>query len=304
MAKAVDIDKINRTNAVQIRSRLNQDAVERYMENFDQLPPIVLFDVRGFEEYILADGFHRIEAAIRLGHETIKSDIMTGSLNEAMEYAVKANIKHGVPLSTAERESAVLRLKRLHPQWSYTQIGNAMGLSHSTVSMTISKSKVRKEVTGKLSNVSEINLRNVHQLPKSQWVPVLEAAEKRGWDNSTVRLAVKNLKDPKIPQKLKNDIVAGKADPLVTTNGGELAFPIEAIKTRVAAATKEDAALALLKVEETLVKIEKFSAKQIISELDAEQAQRIVDEMPEHISFLDKLLSEAKTARKPKEVSA
>jgi hypothetical protein len=54
------------TNApIDPEAHLNAAKVERYAEMLDALPPVVVFDTE--EGLLLADGYHRVEAARRRG---------------------------------------------------------------------------------------------------------------------------------------------------------------------------------------------------------------------------------------------
>jgi len=86
--------------AVAIREGTDEDTIQRYMDNFDELPPIIVYQTD--HKYLLADGFHRWAAATRLGYGDIEADIRLGSYQEASEFAIYANLKHGKPLSREE----------------------------------------------------------------------------------------------------------------------------------------------------------------------------------------------------------
>ena len=49
------------------RAQLCEETISRYMESFDALPPVSIQEGTG----VLVDGFHRVEAATRLGAEAI-----------------------------------------------------------------------------------------------------------------------------------------------------------------------------------------------------------------------------------------
>ena len=59
------ISQIRRDGGTQPRAAINQDTVNEYredMKNGDKFPPVIVF--YDGEIYWLADGFHRIEAAL------------------------------------------------------------------------------------------------------------------------------------------------------------------------------------------------------------------------------------------------
>ncbi|MEU5524442.1 ParB N-terminal domain-containing protein [Streptomyces sp. NPDC047860] len=93
------------------------------------LPPILV--QRGTMRVI--DGMHRVRAALLRGEETIAVTFFEGDDGEAFLRAVDANIRHGLPLSLADREAAARRILAHRPQWSDRTVATATGLSHTTV---------------------------------------------------------------------------------------------------------------------------------------------------------------------------
>lgn len=79
------------------------------------------------------DGMHRVRAARLRGEKTISATFFEGNDSEAFLRAVDANIKHGLPLSLADREAAAGRILASYPQWSDRTVAAATGLSHTTV---------------------------------------------------------------------------------------------------------------------------------------------------------------------------
>lgn len=93
------------------------------------LPPIVVH--RGTMRVV--DGMHRLRAAVLRGQERLPARFFEGPEQDAFVFAVELNVKHGLPLSTADRAAAVARILRSHPQWSDRAIAAAAGLSARTV---------------------------------------------------------------------------------------------------------------------------------------------------------------------------
>jgi ParB-like chromosome segregation protein Spo0J len=94
------------------------------------LPPILVH--RSTMRVI--DGMHRLRAAQLRGDETISIKFFEGDDGEAFLLSVDANIKHGLPLSLADREAAASRVLALYRQWSDRAVAVATGLSPTTVS--------------------------------------------------------------------------------------------------------------------------------------------------------------------------
>ena len=90
----IAINKIVVDPTVQIRRANHEPTIRRYEESFDKLPPVVVFDVPG-EGRLLADGFHRIAAAERLGRREIDATLRKGTREDVLEFAVIANTKNG-----------------------------------------------------------------------------------------------------------------------------------------------------------------------------------------------------------------
>lgn len=94
-----------------------------------ELPPILVH--RATMRVI--DGMHRLEAAKLRGAETIRARYFDGPDNLALALAIQANTRHGLPLSTADRERAAVRLLDIYPDWSDRAIAAVAGLAGSTV---------------------------------------------------------------------------------------------------------------------------------------------------------------------------
>jgi ParB-like chromosome segregation protein Spo0J len=94
------------------------------------LPPILVH--RSTMRVI--DGMHRLRAAKLRGDETISIKFFEGDDGEAFLLSVDANIRHGLPLSPADREAAASRILVLYRQWSDRAVAAATGLSPTTVS--------------------------------------------------------------------------------------------------------------------------------------------------------------------------
>ena len=98
------IKNIRRDPWVPVRlSGNDQETVQGYMEAFDHLPPVEF--IKTLDGYLLADGFHRIAAAILLGHDKIEANVRKGTHDDALELAALANLRHGQPLTREDRNA-------------------------------------------------------------------------------------------------------------------------------------------------------------------------------------------------------
>ncbi|KAA9374897.1 hypothetical protein F5972_29840 [Microbispora cellulosiformans] len=94
-----------------------------------ELPPIVV--QRGTNRVI--DGIHRVRAARLRGEWAIRARYFDGDDAGAFVLAVESNVRHGLPLSLADRKSAARRILREHPGWSNRAVASVVGLSPKTV---------------------------------------------------------------------------------------------------------------------------------------------------------------------------
>ncbi len=105
--------------------------VAALMEVMDHLPPVIV-DRRTMT---VIDGVHRLEAFRRAGRSHIKALMFNGNGTEAMVLAIQANVKHGKPLSRAERRVAARSLLYAFPERSDRWTGEVCGLSHTTIAL-------------------------------------------------------------------------------------------------------------------------------------------------------------------------
>jgi hypothetical protein len=94
------------------------------------LPPIIVHR----PSMRVIDGMHRLWAARMRGQSAVAVRFFDGSEKLAFVLSVEANIRHGLPLSLADREAAAVRIVRSHPEWSDRAIAAATGLAAKTVS--------------------------------------------------------------------------------------------------------------------------------------------------------------------------
>ena len=93
---------------------VNEEKVEEYaeaMENGAEFPPIKVWEKLD-GTYQVIDGVHRISAYRKLGKEYIEAEIIQGIEDEIafMEWAIRENLKHGLPLSREDKREDARRL--------------------------------------------------------------------------------------------------------------------------------------------------------------------------------------------------
>ncbi|QIS10673.1 MULTISPECIES: ParB/RepB/Spo0J family partition protein [Nocardia] len=124
----IPIEAIDNGGALRVRAE--NCAHTRVLANTEtELPPILVH--RGTMQLI--DGAHRLQAAKSKGARVIRARFFDGTEQEAFVLAVRANIAHGMPLTTVDRKAAALRIMRMYPLWSDRKIAEVTGLDHKTV---------------------------------------------------------------------------------------------------------------------------------------------------------------------------
>ena len=130
-----------------------------------EFPPVVVFG--DGDSYILADGFHRVEAAAGAGLATINTDVRPGNYRDALLYSCGANGHHGRRATASDRRKAITTLL-MDEEWSQRSdnwIAGIVGCSHTTVAnirrelgstCQNGKSSQRKGADGRAYNVAHI----------------------------------------------------------------------------------------------------------------------------------------------------
>jgi ParB-like chromosome segregation protein Spo0J len=218
--RRIQLDGILVDLALSIREEIDPALVEQYVACFDELPPPLVYEHNGV--YLLADGFHRITAARRLGFETIVVELKRGTREAAIEAGIAANSRHGKRLSTTERRRAIISLWDIHPDWSGRQIATAVGVSGTWVNETVGGEKTRRMVL-EAANASERE--ELRALLPPQWDVIARADDawrkdlalssaRRGWTRDEIRDKAVALRDNgEFPPDVQVAIVQGRFHP-------------------------------------------------------------------------------------------
>lgn len=110
---------------------VDMDHVHALVAMDADLPPILV--LRSTMEVI--DGAHRVRAAQLCGRTEIDVQYFTGNQEQAFVLAVRANVRHGLPLTLADRRSAAARIVSSYPQASDRWIAAMAGLAAKTVAV-------------------------------------------------------------------------------------------------------------------------------------------------------------------------
>jgi len=165
MVEKANIGDLNLNDSVWPRSALDEEAIERYRDCLEDLPPIAV----DRETMTVLDGWHRVEAHKREGIETIsvKYESCLPYLFLARAYAL--NARHGLPVDNEVRDQIIVELsqgKDGYDPMGEEEIADIMGISQPRVSQVIinllganifikDKTKTREAIRLYLSGISQ-----------------------------------------------------------------------------------------------------------------------------------------------------
>lgn len=136
----VFIDQIAHADRrTQMRANGTDKAVVReyaaVLEGGKHALPMIDVYTQDHETYWIVDGWHRFEAHVLSGHDTIPCTVTVGSHDDALLAAVKANAEHGLRRTNEDKRLAV-RTLLMHPEWgawSNRVLAEKAGVSDKTV---------------------------------------------------------------------------------------------------------------------------------------------------------------------------
>ncbi|GAI70280.1 unnamed protein product, partial [marine sediment metagenome] len=108
MFEKANIGDLKLDNSVWPRSSLDEEAIERYCDCLEKLPPVVVDK----ETMTVLDGWHRVEAHKREDVETIPVDFENcpPHLMKARAYAL--NARYGLPVDNEVRDQIIVDLSQ------------------------------------------------------------------------------------------------------------------------------------------------------------------------------------------------
>ena len=175
----------------QVREHLDEETVAKYAdvarsEGFVWPEPVVVWDG---ERAILADGFHRTEATLRAGFDSIQCEVVEGTRKDAILLALKGNRSHGLSMSNADKRKAVGMLleDKEWATWSDHEIARQVGCSHPFVgkirsSLVTVTSDSPRQYTNKQGKQAEMKTENIGKKaePPKTATPKIENEEPLG----------------------------------------------------------------------------------------------------------------------------
>lgn len=138
-AEEIAIELIIRDPSLQPRAEVSEEAVDRYalyMQEGDEFPPVLLVKIAEADAYEVADGNTTIEAALKIGRDSVRARVAVGVEGDALEYGhTLANQKHGQPLTKADRRKRFDWLESLprYKAMSAKQLAPIIGVDRRTI---------------------------------------------------------------------------------------------------------------------------------------------------------------------------
>lgn len=108
MSQKVNIADLKLDASIWPRSGLDEEAIERYRDCLDELPPISV----DRETMTVLDGWHRVEAHKREGKETIRADWQDCPPHLLVARAYALNARHGLPVANEIRDGIIFKLSQ------------------------------------------------------------------------------------------------------------------------------------------------------------------------------------------------
>lgn len=137
--KEIPTTKIIFDAGTQARVRTDVKTCQAYIESMKdgvEFPPLDVFNDGTSEEYILGDGFHRLQSHCSFRpNEPIKCRVHLGTASDARVFAAGANATHGLRRTNEDKRKAV-KIVLMEPQcvtWSNRRIADHVKVSEITV---------------------------------------------------------------------------------------------------------------------------------------------------------------------------
>ncbi len=130
----LQISDIDIGQHTQVRTGINEDTVQAYHDAMIEgaiFPPVVVF--HDGSDYVMADGFHRLMATVRVDYTEIDAVIHQGTAQDALWHALGANKTNGQRMSKGDVRNAVIRALKAFPDRTQKAIAEQVGCAQSYV---------------------------------------------------------------------------------------------------------------------------------------------------------------------------
>lgn len=133
------LEVCDRTRVRKIRPNINSDIVEEYAEAYKCgliVEPLDVFQEKGTERFIVADGEHRLLALQRAKIKSVEVRIHSGDEIAAFDYAIGCNHAHGLRRTKADKYHAFEGIMETPLREKYrtdTDLAEKIGVSKATI---------------------------------------------------------------------------------------------------------------------------------------------------------------------------
>jgi ParB-like chromosome segregation protein Spo0J len=196
------------------RTRLCEETVIRYMESFEALPPIRV----QAHSRIVVDGYHRAEAAVRLGLEQVRVELHDIPDEELRLVAGLANVQHGQPLTRTERNRLAVALVGVYGKLR-EEAAQLLGISPQAVTLALREHQFNEQLSEKLGSpvqvINSSHVRALYRVGPDQRERLLEAVVSKVDDagvpyplsGAELKLLVDRMLDPATPAAEINRLI-------------------------------------------------------------------------------------------------
>jgi uncharacterized ParB-like nuclease family protein len=221
-AAMIRVDQISTSGGTQSRVAITESVVKEYMTDIQDgeiLPPLeVHYDGK---VYWLVDGFHRLEAYKRLGHERVPCDVTRSTLEKAQWASYGANKAHGLRRTIADKRKCT-RDAIAHPMsknLTDRKLAEHLGVSNTFISNIKAESKTKTQPTGEVTvNVDSDITQTEGENDTPTHVPCPHCGSELEDDDGECAVC----HDPKTPENPPDEV---DEDAEETTPSGELEEP-------------------------------------------------------------------------------
>ena len=191
-SRKISLDLIRIDCGTQMRIDKNNHVVDEYAERLAdgvEFPQVTVFT--DGTEYWLADGFHRYFAHQKAGLDTIACEVRQGTLNDALDFACRANQSHGLQRTNADKRRAVEEYFKIPGNEALTnsEVGKRLGLSTPFVKNVRDKLGIKASPASHMGAGSTKRQQPLNGLIK----PVSEKASSNGSNKSTPKKPGKTI---------------------------------------------------------------------------------------------------------------
>lgn len=231
--RAVPINELVLLPELSPRERLNEETVIRYMESFTSLPPVRVQAGTN----VVVDGYHRVEAAVRLGLEEVIAREEAIEDEQLRMVAGLANVTHGQPLTRVERNQLAVALCRNYGKLR-EEVAQMLGMSASAVTLALREHQYNEMLSEKLGTTVQVinsaHVRALYRVGPEQRERLLEAVVSKVDDDgqpypltgAELKLLVDRMLDPATPTAELNRLLSDpKARPKPSGSSSAAASP-------------------------------------------------------------------------------